>query len=252
MKEFSEILTHLQYPARFFFLRHGESEGNVEGRMQGHLDRALTDLGRQQAETTGRWFAEHAIEIGTVLSSPLSRAMDTATIVAREAGYPAPSPIDSAKELDTGKFTDMSIAEIRSQYPDEYAEFIVGSWASVPDAESVSSLTMRALQTWSSVVDIANASGGGGILTVTHGGMMQWIVKSSFGATPDQPVPWMPLVLASNCAVFQFQARPVRSTDRDGRPLRWYYGQWSMMNVTPGDSSAVFSAMREQFHTEAR
>jgi hypothetical protein len=86
-------------------------------------------------------------------------------------------------------------------------------------------------------------------MTITHGGMLQWIFKTSFGATPDEAHPWMPLVLASNCSVFEFTARPVESTDRTGAATRWYYGQWSRVNFAPADESSPGSVAREQFHT---
>ena len=252
MTRFSEIMTDLAAPTEFYFVRHGESEGNIEGRMQGHLDRPLTELGRSQARSTGEWFAKNEIEFSVVFSSPLLRALETARIISKNGGYPEPRTLDVAKELNTGRFTDLSISEIRERYPVEYAEFIVGSWESVPEAESVDSLTARALETWRTTADAANEHGGGTILTVTHGGMMQWIVKTSFGATTDDPPPWMPLVLASNCAVFHFIARPVKSTDRNGNDLRWYYGQWSMLNFTPAEESSAPARAREQFHTDDR
>lgn len=250
MSRFSEIMTELRAPTEFYFVRHGESEGNAEGRMQGHLDRHLTELGRRQAEDTGTWFAESGIEIETVLSSPLLRAIETAKTICRHAGYPEPQEMESARELDTGRFTNLSIQEIKEKYPTEYARFVVGGWEAVPEAENVASLTERALETWSNMATLANQSGGGAILTVTHGGMMQWIVKTSFGATAEEPVPWMPLVLASNCSVFRFNARPVRSNDDAGTELRWYYGQWSLMNHIPAEDSSIAAQAREQFHTD--
>lgn len=250
MDRFSTLMAGLAAPTEFYFVRHGESEGNTEGRMQGHLDRHLTDRGRRQAEETGDWFAEMEIEIGTVVSSPLLRAIETARIISDRAGYPEPREIESARELDTGVFTNLSIREIKEAYPAEYRRFIIDSWEAVPEAESVSSLSERALETWGAMAAIANGSGGGAVLTVTHGGMMQWIVKTSFGATPDHPVPWMPLVLASNCSVFQFSARPIQGIDSDGGERHWYYGQWSLMNHTPTEDARTIAGGRDQFHTD--
>lgn len=250
MNVFSDSMTGLLAPTEFYFVRHGESEGNVEGRMQGRLDRNLTDRGRRQAEATGDWFAEMEIEIGAVLSSPLLRAIETARIICDRAAYPDPQEIESARELDTGVFTNLSVPEIRERYPAVFARFVVGSWEVVPEAESVSSLTTRALETWNTMAAIANGSHGGAVLTVTHGGMMQWIVKTSFGITPDSPAPWMPLVLASNCSVFRFSARPVHGKDVDGTDRRGYYGQWSLMNHTPTEDARSIAQGREQFHTD--
>lgn len=266
MKHFHEIMTGLRSPTVFYFVRHGESEGNATGTMQGHSDHVLTDRGRRQARATGRWFADEGIAVDRVFSSPLSRAMETARIIAESAEYADPLPLESAKELDTGMFTGLSLEEIAERYPEDYAEFIVGSWEAVRDAESVASLTGRALATWAAVAEAADAvardrssrSDSSGtaeetspirIMVVTHGGMLQWIFKTSFGAVPDAPVPWMPLMLATNCAVSEFSARPVSSVAKTGAALSWYYGQWSRLNATPADASSAGSRAAEQFHT---
>ncbi|MFW5826840.1 MAG: histidine phosphatase family protein [Alkalispirochaeta sp.] len=255
MNSFHQIMTALTVPTTFYFVRHGESAGNVEGKMQGHRDHPLTELGRRQALDTGRWFAENQVQVDRVFTSPLARAAETAEILAETADFPQPEHLPAAKELHTGLFTGLSFPEIQEQFPTGYAEFIVGSWEAVPEAESVRSLTSRALETWSEVVSAANETAGGGeaqraaVMTVTHGGMLQWIFKTSFGATPDEAHPWMPLVLASNCSIFEFTARPVESTDRYGSPTRWYYGQWSRVNFAPADPSSRGSVAREQFHT---
>lgn len=251
MNSFHQIMTALTVPTTFYFIRHGESAGNVEGKMQGHRDHPLTELGRRQALDTGRWFADNQVQVDRIFASPLARATETAGILAETAQFPQPEPLSTAKELHTGLFTGLSFPEIKEQFPTEYAEFIVGSWEAVPEAESVRSLTSRALETWHAVVAAANAvaTDRASIMTITHGGMLQWIFKTSFGATPDDAHPWMPLVLASNCSIFEFTARPVESTDRNGAATRWYYGQWSRVNFAPADPSSPGSVAREQFHT---
>lgn len=252
MDDFNTIMTSLEGAADFFIVRHGESEGNVEGSMQGLLDRDLTDLGLEQAVRTAAWFAA-GDRVDRLFTSPLTRAHHTARLLAEHGNMPAPEVLDSLVELDTGRFTGLSFDQIRSQYPEDYAEFIARSWETVPDAESVSSLLTRSLAAWRTMVDAANdALNGHGpprIVAVTHGGTIQWLLKASFGATLERPMPWMPLILASNAALFHLTARPVRTTGRDGAPIEWYYAQWSLVNRVPGAEDAT---PRDQFHTDAR
>ena len=237
----------------FVFVRHGESEGNREGRMQGHLDLPLTAEGRRQAREAGRWFAAQHIRAARIFTSPLSRAAETAQLIAETASFPNPHPLESVKELDTGRFTGLTFAEIQAQYPQLYAQFKVRSWEVVPEAERVNTLVERALDAWEFLVTEANRidkaedSSGSALplITVTHGGMIQWIIKTSFGATQTQPHAWLPLVLASNCGIFWYNARPVRGQDHSGCALDGYYGQWSLMNHTA--DRAVSHA--DQFHT---
>ncbi len=73
-------MTHL------YFVRHGLSQLNVEGRLAGFLDTPLVDDGRKQAKKAGQTAKELGIEY--IITSPLSRAYETAKIIATEIGYP--------------------------------------------------------------------------------------------------------------------------------------------------------------------
>lgn len=72
---------------RLYFLRHGESEANVQGMMTGQLDVALTDKGRDQAVAAGEFIVSSLITIDKIITSPLVRARETAQLVAATIGY---------------------------------------------------------------------------------------------------------------------------------------------------------------------
>lgn len=69
---------------RLYLLRHGQTEFNVKKLVQGRCDSPLTDLGRQQAGVAAAWLKAHNVVSDKVVSSPLGRAMDTASLVATE------------------------------------------------------------------------------------------------------------------------------------------------------------------------
>lgn len=69
---------------RLYLLRHGQTEFNVKKLVQGRCDSPLTDLGRQQARAAAAWLKVHGVAPDKVVSSPLGRAMDTASLVATE------------------------------------------------------------------------------------------------------------------------------------------------------------------------
>lgn len=71
---------------KIFFCRHGLSELNVKGHFAGITDTPLTEEGRKQAKIAGKKAKD--LQIDTIASSPLSRAHDTAKIIAKEIGYP--------------------------------------------------------------------------------------------------------------------------------------------------------------------
>jgi broad specificity phosphatase PhoE len=66
-------------PRSFYFVRHGETDWNKEGRIQGHTDIPLNATGRQQAEHAAPVFLRRPIDI--IVTSNLSRAYETASII---------------------------------------------------------------------------------------------------------------------------------------------------------------------------
>lgn len=69
-----------------YFCRHGQSVLNVEGKFAGSIETPLTKEGRGQARHAG--IAAKNLGVGYIICSPLSRAHDTARIIAKEIGYP--------------------------------------------------------------------------------------------------------------------------------------------------------------------
>lgn len=70
---------------RLYVCRHGESQLNAAGRYSGQLDTPLTERGREQARVAGEQAG--ALEIDLIVASPLSRAAETARIIAEALGY---------------------------------------------------------------------------------------------------------------------------------------------------------------------
>lgn len=76
-------------PAELLLLRHGESHANEAGIFTGGLDVELTELGRRQSVRAGRLIRRFAVEVDLVVSSPLTRALQTAGIVLAGMASPA-------------------------------------------------------------------------------------------------------------------------------------------------------------------
>lgn len=73
-------------PRPFYFLRHGQTDWNVEKRMQGHTDIPLNATGIQQAHTAAQRIMQ--LPITRIISSPLLRALKTAAITAEALKLP--------------------------------------------------------------------------------------------------------------------------------------------------------------------
>lgn len=73
---------------KVYFTRHGQTIWNVENKICGATDIALTELGHQQAEELGRKILAEGIQIDQILASPLVRAAETARHVSEVTGIP--------------------------------------------------------------------------------------------------------------------------------------------------------------------
>lgn len=71
-----------------YYVRHGLSEMNMQGVWSGQVETPLTQKGREQATLAGKELQEAGIHIDYIIASPLSRAHDTAKLIAKEIGYP--------------------------------------------------------------------------------------------------------------------------------------------------------------------
>jgi broad specificity phosphatase PhoE len=215
----ASFFSELREPARFILIRHGQSEGNARKIVQGSLDLHLDDTGRSQAARLGEWLASRKID--EIVSSPLVRALETARMVSKACGLGEPVAYPFLRELETGIFTGLSLEEARDRHPLEFKAFESSSWDAVPGAEHSRELYPRAIRSWELLRDRALASSGT-IACVSHGGLIQWLVRATFGCRS-----WMPLFRTSNCGVFELYVEPA------GRPGDPAYLQWERIDYRP-------------------
>jgi broad specificity phosphatase PhoE len=97
----------------FLFLRHGQTDWNLQGRLQGHSDIPLNETGLSQAHSAAGRLSDRGIEL--VISSPLIRALKTAAIVAERIQRPL--RVDSRlMERTFGSFEGLVIADVKRQF----------------------------------------------------------------------------------------------------------------------------------------
>jgi probable phosphoglycerate mutase len=153
--------------ACLYLLRHGETEFNVEGRLQGQRDSPLTARGRAQARAHGALLRTliAAPEAWRVVASPLGRAMATARLACAELGL-AETAIETdprLKELAYGDWEGLTWAEAEALYPDHWAARERDRWGFVvPGGESLAMVAVRARAFLSEV--------NGKTIVVSHGG----------------------------------------------------------------------------------
>jgi len=159
-------------------LRHGESQGNFEGRHQGQADFPLTEYGRRQTRALlDRWIAEKK-RFDRIISSPLLRARETAEIISTELSTPL--ELDPLwMERDNGLMAGLSPEEVRDSLPQP--DFIHPYQAIGQTGESQWELYLRA----GKAVQSLFIHPPGAYLIVSHGGLLNMFFYAILGITPQ-------------------------------------------------------------------
>ena len=130
-----------------YFLRHGETESNAAGRMQGHLDSKLTSKGEAQAIRMAEILSSQVNATSTdIISSPLGRAVQTAGIIGNFLGTPPHCRLTDPRlrEMTWGIWDGSTFAEIQERWPQEWKARQADRWnCPPPKGESYAMLHER-------------------------------------------------------------------------------------------------------------
>jgi broad specificity phosphatase PhoE len=187
-------------------LRHGESEGNAQGRMQGRRDYPLSPLGREQAARAAAFIAASGLALNAVYSSPLKRAFETASIVAALGVRPEALIDDDLPEIGAGSLEGLSEAEIRDAHP-EFMHRPLNQTGDFSDYGGESNADVQARLTRLMVrLEARHRSAEERILLVGHGGFHYQLVK----ALLCDPIPRVCILKFGNCTVSLLRMRERR------------------------------------------
>ncbi|MDQ4213353.1 histidine phosphatase family protein [Microbacterium capsulatum] len=157
-------------------VRHGQTDWNLERRIQGSTDIPLNETGRAQARAAAAELAGETIH--HVYASPLRRAFQTAEIIADALGRPAPLTAVGMREREFGEAEGMLVGDYLERYGDWQAE--------VPGGETLDRVTERALDSIGRI-DLAarrrSAPRAETILVATHGGVIRALLMHASGGT---------------------------------------------------------------------
>lgn len=183
-----------------FLIRHGQSEWNREGRVQGWKNPHLSDHGRRTARRLGQFMENHYgpwnPKTDLFYSSPLRRAYETAQLVGGELGFKNPRPSPGLKEISLGEWEGRLIADLRR---DDARR--IDMWHRDPTrvrlnrAERVGAFQRRVLKTFRQMLarsdDRISASGAPSavrsahghhrLIAVTHGGVLAVLLADVVG-----------------------------------------------------------------------
>jgi len=159
-------------------LRHGESEGNLSGLLQGQIDYPLTAAGMEQASALALYWKSAEKMFDVIISSPLQRASQTAEIIANILKVPI--EFDPAwKERNFGHLQGANLQEIDQRTPP--VDFFHPYEPIGSDGESQLDLYVRASQALQRIIRYP----AGSYLVVSHGGILNKALYVIMGITPQ-------------------------------------------------------------------
>jgi len=162
---------------RLILVRHGVTEWNREGRFQGHLDPTLSADGREEARLVAeRLAADGALRPGRLISSPLSRARQTAEVIIAALGDDAP-PIEldaRLMEVGQGEWEGRTHAELAVSDPDRYQAWRHATWdRQPPGGEPVNDAVRRIGAAFDEAIVTSDRTRAWPLCIVSHGGTLR-------------------------------------------------------------------------------
>lgn len=182
-------------------IRHGQSQGNAEGRFGGHTDTPLSARGRKQADATARTLASE--KFAAIYSSDLPRAIETASPLAKLTGVELQTT-DALRERSVGVMEGLTFEEAAEQHPEQYQALLRRDFEHVLlGGESYRQTLDRASRKLDEAIE---ENLGGRIAFFAHTGTICILILHLMGAldAPDLKPVW---IATANCGIARFDLR---------------------------------------------
>jgi len=171
-------MQHIPKPSatRICIIRHGETDWNVEKRIQGHTDVPLSETGRAQALAMAFNAAHHRFH--AIYSSDLLRASETAQVLAQREDQEV-KLLPQLRERHFGLFQGITAAEGASLYPAAYAHYVARDL--YYDFETGESLRRFAERVAEGIDWLVRHHSGQTIAAVSHSGVLDVVYRRATG-----------------------------------------------------------------------
>ncbi len=165
--------------ATLILVRHGETDWNRDGRWQGQADAPLNERGREQARAVADELAGEPVE--AVYASDLSRARETAEIIAARLGLQSVEVDRRLREVHVGSWSGLTMAEIEARFPTEVERWRTGDPAhAFAGGETYAAMGERVVE---GLAEIAERHPAGEVVIVLHGGSIRGALAHVAGIT---------------------------------------------------------------------
>ncbi len=149
---------------KLYFIRHGQTDWNVKGKIQGSYDSELNETGIAQAIELSQKIMESHINISKIYSSKQKRALQTAVILGNEISVEC-IPFEGVEEINFGEWEGLSWNEVQETYPMTYKEWYQDRrYTKTPKGESYQELLERVLSAVHKII----ATNHDNVAIVTH------------------------------------------------------------------------------------
>lgn len=168
-----------------FFVRHGETNWNAEGRLQGQADTDISEIGRAQADANGRRLGELVADPARFdfVASPMRRTRETMRRIRAAMGLdPLAFRTDPRiVELSFGDWQGSTYAELEARDPGGAVRRHADKWNFVPPGPGAESYAMLAQRVAPFLRDLSRPT-----VCVTHGGVIRTVFVLSGALSPDE------------------------------------------------------------------
>ena len=170
-----------------YIVRHGETNGNLRGVMQGWTDEPLNEKGRELAVVTAKALSE--IKFDVAISSPLSRAYETCQIMLRENKNKAPEirTDNRLKEMYFGSWENLGLTKDNFEIPsDHFNDFYTDPFhfQNASDGESIHEVCRRTGEFYQELIAIPELEDKT-ILLTTHGFALRCLLQQVYEDKSD-------------------------------------------------------------------
>ena len=182
-------------------IRHGQSQGNAEGRFGGHTDTPLSPRGRRQAQATARALAGE--KFSAIYASDLPRAIETASPLAKLTGVTLETT-EALRERSVGVMEGLTFEEAAEQHPEQYQALLRRDFEHVlSGGESYRQTLDRASRMLDEAIEQHR---GGRIVLFAHTGTICILILHLMGAldAPELKPVW---IATANCGIARFDLR---------------------------------------------
>lgn len=131
---------------KLFLIRHGQTDWNIKGKIQGSCNIKLNHTGIKQAEELSNKVLENKYKFSKIYSSPQRRSVKTAEILSKVTNIEYIS-MEGLEEINLGEWEGLSWEEVKEKYPTEYDEWYINRrYTKPPKGESYQDMVERVLK----------------------------------------------------------------------------------------------------------